>query len=66
MSKNVFDLITGIATAIDGLASTISIFLFSTGKISGVTAGVIADTTVALTGIVLGICSRYIKDEKKA
>ena len=27
------------------------------------TAGVIADTTVSLTGIILGICSRYVKDD---
>lgn len=64
MTKNVFDLITGIATAVDGVAGTLSVFLLSTGKISGVTASVITDVTVTLTGLVLGICSRYIKDEK--
>ena len=63
MTKNVYDLLVGLAAVVDGLASTLSIYFFSIGKIDGKTAGVIADTTVAVTGLVLGVCSRYITDK---
>ena len=62
MSKNVYDLIVGICSAVDILANTISVFFLSQGKIDGKTASVIADVTVGVTGLVLGVCSRYIKD----
>lgn len=63
MTKNVYDLIVGICSAIDVLANTFSIYFLSVGKIDGKTAGVIADTTVGITGLVLGICSRYVTDD---
>lgn len=63
MTKNVYDLIVGICSAVDVLANTFSIYFLSVGKIDGRTAGVIADTTVSLTGIILGICSRYVTDD---
>ena len=62
MSKNVYDLIVGICSAVDILANTISVFFLSQGKIDGKTASVIADVTVGVTGLVLGVCSRYITD----
>jgi len=62
MSKNVYDLIVGICSAVDILANTISVFFLSQGKIDGKTANVIADVTVGVTGLVLGVCSRYITD----
>ena len=62
MTKNVYDLIVGICSAVDILANTFSIYFLSVGKIDGRTAGVIADATVGVTGIVLGICSRYVTD----
>lgn len=68
MTKNFYDLLVGISVAINGLAVTISTYLLATGKIDGKTAGLISDTTVAVTGLALGICSRFIKDgtiEKK-
>lgn len=65
MSKNFYDLLVGIATAINGLAGTISVYLLATSKIDGKTASLITDVTVGVTGLVLGICSRYIDDTKK-
>jgi hypothetical protein len=62
MTKNFYDLLVGISVAINGLANTIGVYLLSTGKIDAKTAGLIADTTVAVTGIALGICARFIKD----
>lgn len=62
MTKNVYDLIVGICSAVDILANTISVFFLSQGKIDGKTASVIADVTVGVTGLVLGVCSRYITD----
>lgn len=62
MTKNVYDLIVGICSAVDILANTISVFFLSQGKIDGKTANVIADVTVGVTGLVLGVCSRYITD----
>lgn len=66
MSKNFYDLLVGISVAINGLADTVSIYLLATGKIDGKIAGLIADTTVAVTGLALGICARFIDDTKKA
>lgn len=62
MTKNFYDLLVGISVAINGLADTISIYLLSVGKIDGRTAAVVADVTATLTGLALGICSRYIED----
>ena len=62
MTKNVYDLIVGICSAVDVLANTFSIYFMSIGKIDGKTAGVIADATVGVTGLVLGICSRFVTD----
>ena len=63
MSKNVYDLLVGVSVALNGLADTISIYLLATGKIDGKIAGLIADTTVAVTGLALGICARFIKED---
>ena len=60
MTKNLYDLIVGISVAVNGLADTLSIYLLATGKIDGKTAAIITDVTV--TGLVLGICSRYIPE----
>ncbi len=68
MSKNLYDLIIGICSAVDILSNTVSVYLLAQGKIDGKTAGAIADVTVGVTGIVLGVCSRYVTDntiEKK-
>ncbi len=61
--RAVYDLIVGICSAVDVLANTFSIYFLSIGKIDGKTAGVIADATVSVTGIILGICSRFVKDD---
>lgn len=62
MTKNLYDLLVGISVALNGLADTISIYLLATGKIDGKTAAIITDVTVTVTGLVLGICSRYIPE----
>ena len=62
MSKNFYDLLVGISVAVNGLADTISVYLLATGKIDGKIAGLIVDTTVAVTGLALGICVRFVKD----
>ena len=62
MTKNLYDLLVGISVAINGLADTISIYLLAVGKVDGKTAGLIADTTVAVTGVILGICARFIPE----
>ena len=63
MSKNVYDLIVGICSAVDILANTFSVFFLAQGKIDAKTSAVIADVTVTVTGLVLGVCSRYIKED---
>lgn len=63
MSKNVYDLIVGICSAVDILANTFSVFFLKQGKIDAIAAASIADITVGVTGIVLGVCSRYIKED---
>lgn len=63
MTKNIYDLIVGICSAVDIIANTLSVYFCSVGKIDGKTAGVIADATVGVTGLVLGVCSRYIKED---
>lgn len=63
MSKNVYDLIVGICSAVDILANSISVYLLSQGKIDAKAAASIADVTVGVTGLVLGVCSRYIKED---
>lgn len=63
MSKNVYDLIVGICSAVDILANSISVYLLSQGKIDATAAAVVADVTVTVTGLVLGVCSRYIKED---
>ena len=65
MTKNLYDLLVGISIAINGLADTISIYLLATGKIDGKTAAIITDVTVTITGLILGICARYIPEGKQ-
>lgn len=65
MTKNLYDLLVGISVALNGLADTISIYLLAIGKIDGKTAAIITDVTVTVTGLVLGICARYIPEGEK-
>lgn len=62
MTKNLYDLLVGISVAINGLADTISIYLLATGKIDGKTAAIVTDVTLTITGLILGICARYIPE----
>ena len=65
MTKNFFDLLVGIVTAVEGLVSAFCVYFAATGKIDTRTANAIADSVIGVGGLALGICSRFIKDEEK-
>lgn len=63
MTKNFFDLLVVIATAVEGLVSGFCVYFASTGKIDVKIANAIADSVIGISGLALGICSRFIKDQ---
>lgn len=63
MTKNFFDLLVGIVTAVEGLVSAFCVFFAATGKIDTKVANAIADSVIGAGGLALGICSRFITDE---
>ena len=62
MTKNFYDLLVGIVTAIEGVTGSICVYLGVTGKIDGKTAGAITDSALIIGGAVLGVCARFITD----
>ena len=63
MSKNFFDLLVVIATAINGLTSGFCVYFAAIGKIDAKVGNAIADSVIGITGLALGICSRFIKED---
>ena len=63
MTKNFYDLLVVIVTAIEGLVSGFCVYFASTGKIDIKIANAIADSVIGVGGLVLGICSRFIKND---
>jgi hypothetical protein len=63
MSKNFFDLLVAITTAVEGLVSGFCVYFAATGKIDTKVANAIADSVIGVCGLALGICSRFIKDD---
>ena len=63
MTKNFYDLLVGIVTAVEGLIGSFCIYFGVTGKIDGKTAAAIADSAVVVGGAVLGVCARFIKED---
>lgn len=63
MTKNFFDLLVGIVTAIEGVVSAFCVYFASTGKIDAKIANAIADSVIGVGGLALGICSRFIKED---
>lgn len=63
MSKNVYDLIVVIVTAVEGLTSGICVYLTSIGKLDVKVANAIADSVIGIGGLGLGIASRFIKED---
>lgn len=71
MTKNFYDLLVGIITAIEGVIGSFCVYFGATGKIDAKTALAISDSAVIVGGAVLGVCARFIPDaeqkkEKKA
>lgn len=64
MTKNFYDLLVGIVTAIEGICGSVCVYLGVTGKIDGKTAGAISDSALIIGGAVLGVCARFITDTK--
>lgn len=65
MTKNFYDLLVVIVTAIEGLVSGFCVYFASTGKIDTKIANAIADSVIGVGGLSLGICARFIDDTKK-
>lgn len=68
MTKNFYDLLVGIVSAVEGVIGSFCVYFGVTGKIDGKTAVAIADSAVVIGGAVLGVCVRFVKDgtiEKK-
>ena len=63
MTKNFFDLLVGIVTAVEGIVSAFCVYFASTGKIDVKIANAIADSVIGVGGLALGICSRFIKED---
>ena len=63
MTKNLFDLIVGIVTAVEGVVSAFCVYFAATGKIDAKIANAIADSVIGVGGLALGICSRFIKED---
>lgn len=63
MTKNFFDLLVAIVTAVEGVVSGFCVYLAATGKIDTKIANAIADSVIGVGGLALGICSRFIKED---
>ena len=63
MTKNFFDLLVGIVTAVEGLVTAFCVYFAATGKIDSKIANAIADSVIGVGGLALGICSRFIKED---
>ena len=63
MTKNFFDLLVGIVTAVEGLVTAFCVYFAATGKIDSQIANAIADSVIGVGGLALGICSRFIKED---
>lgn len=63
MTKNFFDLLVAIVTAVEGVVSGVCVYIAATGKIETKIANAIADSVIGVGGLALGICSRFIKED---
>ena len=62
MTKNVFDLITAIVTAVEIATDGIFTYLAVTGKLDAKTATAWAGSVTIIGGAVLGVCARFIPE----
>ena len=62
MTKNVFDLITAIVSAVEIAADGIFTYLAATGKLDAKTAVAWAGSVTIIGGAVLGVCARFIPE----
>lgn len=62
MTKNVFDLITAIVTAVEIAADGIFTYLGVTGKLDAKAATAWAGSVTIIGGAVLGVCARFIPE----
>ena len=62
MTKNVFDLITAIVSAVEIAADGIFTFMAATGKMDAKTAVTWAGSVTVIGGAVLGVCARFIPE----
>lgn len=64
MSKNFYDLLVGIVTAVEGVVGAVCVYFASTGKLDAKTAGAVSESAIIVGGAVLGVCARFIKDKE--
>ena len=62
MTMNVYDLIAGIVSVVEGLIGTLCTYFAATGKIDAKTAIAITDSAIIIGGAVLGVCARFIPE----
>lgn len=62
MTKNVFDLITAIVSAVEIAADGVFTYLGATGKLDAKTAVTWAGSVTVIGGAVLGVCARFIPE----
>jgi hypothetical protein len=62
MTKNVFDLITAIVSAVEIAADGIFTYMAATGKLDAETAVAWAGFVTIIGGAVLGVCARFIPE----
>ena len=65
MTKNFYDLLVAIVTAVELVGEGVCVFLAKSGKVDTFTATAIGGSFPIAGNAVLGICARFIKDEKK-
>ena len=62
MTKNVFDLITAIISAVEIAADGVFTYLGATGKLDAKIATAWAGSVTIIGGAVLGVCARFIPE----